>query len=264
MTAIRAVLADVDGVLAVSWRPVPGAAQALTAVRASGYAIALLTNTTSRTRAEIAGLLADAGFPVTDSDIHTAAALTADYLTRHHPGARCAVLNDGDLSTEFPGVHLVGLDADPPPEVIVLGGAGPQFGYPALNRVFSLVRGGARLITMNANLYWQTDEGLQLDTGAFLPGLERATGVTAEVTGKPAGAFFEAALDAVGVAPGEAIMVGDDLHSDVLAAQRIGIAGVLVRTGKYRPGTEHSGATVPDHVIDSIADLPGLLARLPG
>lgn len=71
-------------------------------------------------------------------------------------------------------------------------------------------------------------------------------------------------MDAVGAAPGEAIMVGDDLHSDVLAAQRIGVTGVLVRTGKYRPGAEHSGAATPDHVIDSIADLPGLLARLRG
>lgn len=264
MTAIRAVLADIDGVLAVSWRPVPGAAEALAAIRDAGYSVALLTNTTSRTRAQIARLLEQAGFPVTAGDIFTAAALTAEYLTRQYPGARCAVLNDGDLSTELPGVSLVSLDNDPPPDVVVLGGAGPQFSYPALNRVFALARGGARLVTMNANLYWQTDAGLRLDTGAFLPGLERAAGVTVEVTGKPARAFFEAALDAVGAVPGEAVMIGDDIDSDVLAAQRIGITGVLVRTGKYRPGSQTSSTAAPDHVIDSFADLPALLAGLRG
>lgn len=262
MEPIRAVLADIDGVLAVSWRPIPGAAQAIAALRASGYPIALLTNTTSRTRAQIAGLLTAAGFPVTADDIFTAAALTAEYLTRHHPGARCLVLNDGDLSTELPGVRLAALDDDPAPDVVVLGGAGPQFDYATLNRVFALVRGGAALVAMNANLFWQTDEGLKLDTGAFLPGLESAAGVTAEVTGKPAAAFFTAALDALGVTPDQAVMVGDDVHSDVLAAQRLGVTGVLVRTGKFQAETVRSAPIAPDYVIDSIADLPALLAEL--
>lgn len=117
---------------------------------------------------------------------------------------------------------------------------------------------------MNANLYWKTDEGLLLDTGAFLPGLERAAGVSAEVTGKPARAFFTAALDALGVGPEQAVMVGDDIDNDVLAAQRLGVTGVLVRTGKYREATVRSAPAAPDYVIDSVADLPALLAGLRG
>ncbi|HEX9034112.1 MAG TPA: HAD-IA family hydrolase [Streptosporangiaceae bacterium] len=117
---------------------------------------------------------------------------------------------------------------------------------------------------MNANLYWKTDEGLLLDTGAFLPGLERAAGVSAEVTGKPAGAFFAAALDALGVGPEQAVMIGDDIDNDVLAAQRLGVTGVLVRTGKYREATVRSAPAAPDYVIDSVADLPALLAGLRG
>ena len=262
MEPISAVLADIDGVLSVSWRPLPGAVAALRAVRESGYKVALLTNTSSRTRDWIAATLRGHGFPVAPADIFTVAGLTAEYLTRHHPGARCLVLNDGDLSSELPGVTIVGTD-DPEPDVVVLGGAGPQFDYPTLNLVFAHLRRGARLVAMNANLYWQTDEGLQLDTGAFLPGLERAAGVTAEVTGKPAEAFFRAALDAVGVAPEEAVMVGDDIDNDVLAAQRLGITWVLVRTGKYRASTDRTATAAPDFVLDSVADLPALLAVLP-
>ena len=262
MEPIRAVLADIDGVLAVSWRPVPGAAEAVAALREAGYPLALLTNTTSRTRAQLARLLAGSGFPVGEDDVFTAAALTAQYLTRHYPGARCLVLNDGDLSTDLPGIRLVGLNSAPAPDVVVLGGAGPQFDYATLNRVFELVRGGAHLVAMSASLYWQTDDGLRLDTGAFLPGIERAAGVTAEVTGKPAAAFFLAALDAIGAAPAQAVMVGDDIRSDVLAAQRVGMTGVLVRTGKYREEALRTSPAAPDYVIDSIADLPALLARL--
>lgn len=261
MGAIRAVLADIDGVLTVSWRPLPGAVAAISDVREAGYPLALLTNTSSRTRDQIAATLAGAGFPVTAADIFTVAGLTAEYLTRHYPGARCLVLNDGDLSAELRGVTVTGID-DPEPDVVVLGGAGPQFDYATLNRVATHVRRGARLVAMNANLYWQTDEGLKLDTGAFLLGLERATGVTAEVTGKPAAAFFAAALDALGATPAGAIMVGDDIDNDVLAAQRLGITGVLVRTGKFQGETASAAAVAPDHVIDSVADLPGLLADL--
>jgi HAD superfamily hydrolase (TIGR01450 family) len=129
MAAIRAVLTDIDGVLMVSWRPLPGAVEAIKAVRNAGYPLALLTNTSSRTRDWLAATLARAGFPVAVDDIFTTATLTASYLARHHPGARCLVLNDGDLSTELPGVTLVGLDdpdPDPDPDVVVLGSAGPQ------------------------------------------------------------------------------------------------------------------------------------------
>ena len=56
-------------------------------------------------------------------------------------------------------------------------------------------------------------------------------------------------------------MVGDDIETDVLAAQRFGITGVLVRTGKYLPETHRSATGTPDHVLDSFADLPALLGR---
>ncbi len=59
-------------------------------------------------------------------------------------------------------------------------------------------------------------------------------------------------------------MVGDDLHNDVLAAQAVGMTGVLVRTGKFRQDTldrwtADPAAAKPDHVVDSVADLPEFL-----
>jgi HAD superfamily hydrolase (TIGR01458 family) len=262
MQQISAVLIDIDGVLTVSWRPLPGAIEAVTRLRQAGLAVKLVTNTTSRTRATIAATLARLGFPVTDQDILTAPVVTAAYLAEHHPGARCLLLNSGDIAPDLPGIRLVPDDqpAGDPADVVILGGAGPEFGYAALNRAFGQVMGGARLVAMHRNLYWRTDHGLQLDTGSFLAGLERAAGVTALITGKPADAFFAAALSAVGTDPSAALMVGDDIEFDVLAAQRHGITGVLVKTGKYLPQTHQAASGPPDHVIESIADLPALLA----
>lgn len=257
MDAVRGLLIDIDGVLAVSWRPLPGAVDAVRAFRDAGLPIALLTNTTSRTRGRIAATLADAGFPVGPDDVLTAPAAAAAHLRKHRPKARCLLLNSGEeISADLAGVRLVdGPDARP--DVLLIGGAGPEFDYTALNGLFGHLQRGAELFAMHRNLYWRTDAGLQLDSGAFLLGLERAAGTEAEVLGKPAGAFYAAALATVGLAADEVMMVGDDLEADVLGAQQHGIDGVLVRTGKFQPADEQGlDGHRPRHVIDSIADLP--------
>ncbi|WP_078944665.1 TIGR01458 family HAD-type hydrolase [Streptomyces flavochromogenes] len=256
MERIRAVLIDIDGVLTVSWKPLPGTVAAMKQLRAAGLRLALVTNNTSRTRAAIAARLAALGFPVGAEDILTAPAATAAYLREHFPGARCLLLNSGDVRDDLPGVTLIDEgDAD----VVVLGGAGPAFGYESLNHVFRQLQRGARLVSMHRNLYWRTEGGLDLDTGAFLDGLEKASRTEAEVTGKPAQAFFASALAHLGVDAAEALMIGDDIESDVLAAQQSGITGVLVKTGKYTPEAHRAASGTPDHVLGSFADLPALL-----
>ncbi|NBM16709.1 HAD-IIA family hydrolase [Streptomyces sp. GC420] len=264
MTPVRAVLADIDGVLTVSWKPLPGAVEALTRLRTAGCEPVLVTNTTSRTRASIAATLADAGFPIGPDDVLTAPSATAAYLAENYDGARGLLLTSGDIGEDLAGagVTFVGEDDEDPVDVVLVGGAGPEFGYRSLNRAFHRLQQGARLVAMHRNLYWRTRHGLDLDSGAFLTGLERAAGVEAEITGKPAEAFFSAALSRAGARPAETLMVGDDIEADVLAAQRCGITGVLVKTGKYLPRTHRDAPGTPDHVIDSVADLPGLLERL--
>jgi HAD superfamily hydrolase (TIGR01458 family) len=261
MATVKAVLIDIDGVLTVSWRALPGAVEAMAQLRQLGLGLRLVTNTTSRSRSWMSTRLSALGFPVHPDDILTAPGLTAHYLQEHHPGARCLVLNDGDLSNDLPGIDVVGPQAGEV-DVVILGGAGPQFDYDTLNRVFTHVRNGATLLAMNRNLYWATAEGLRLDTGTFLAGLELASGVTATMTGKPSPTFFSSALSMLGTEAVDAMIVGDDIQSDVLAGQAAGLRGVLVRTGKFLPRDLETAEQTPDHVIDSFADLPALIDRL--
>ena len=167
------------------------------------------------------------------------------------------MLNSGDIAADLPGVSLT-CDPDEA-EVAVLGGAGPEFEYETLNRVLRLVIVGVPLVAMHRSLLWRTDAGFQLDTGAFLAAIEQAAGVDGVVVGKPAPAFFRAALDHLGAGAAAAVMVGDDVESDVLPAQAVGITGVLVRTGKYRAESLARVDGAPDHVIDSFVELPALL-----
>ena len=125
MRRIRAVLIDIDGVLTVSWKPLPGAVAALRRLRAAGVPLALVTNTTSRTRASIASVLAGAGFPVTASEILTAPVIAAGYLHDRYPGARCLLLNSGDIAGNLAGLTLAQEHDQAPADVVLVGGGRP-------------------------------------------------------------------------------------------------------------------------------------------
>jgi HAD superfamily hydrolase (TIGR01458 family) len=250
------LLLDLDGVLAVSWEPVAGAIDAFKRLRAGGIPIRIVTNTTSRSRTMIAAQLRRIGFDVLDEEVLTAAVAAAAYLTANHPGKRVFLLGDA-RPQDLLGVQLVGVDDKP--EVILISGADPSFAFDNLNRVYRWVLAGVAFVAMHRSLSWMTSDGECLDAGAYLLGLERAAGREATITGKPSREFFMAALHALGLMANGVAMVGDDLENDVLAAQTVGITGILVRTGKFREGTLALASGSPNYVVDSITDVPGLI-----
>lgn len=255
--AIEALLLDIDGVLTVSWEPVPGAVDTLRRLRDEGVPFRLITNTTTKTRADLGETLRGAGFEVADDEIVTAVVATAAYLRRSHPGAKVFVLSDGDATADLEGVEIVDVDRA---DVIVLGGASEAFSYGTMNRIFRRLMEGAGLVGMHRNLFWKTSDGWELDGGAYIAGLEEAAGTEATICGKPEQAFFVSVLGTLGIGPEEAAMVGDDIVNDVLGAKAVGLTGILVKTGKYRPGDEMRHGIEPDHVLASVADVPEVVA----
>jgi HAD superfamily hydrolase (TIGR01458 family) len=254
------VLLDIDGVLHVSGKPVPGAPEAVARLREDGHRLRFVTNNTTRARAALAADLQGIGVELDEDEIETTALAAARSLE----GLRVLPLTleavHGDLARH---VELVDRGAD----AVLVGGADetdePErtFAWSRLDRAFAELEGGARLVCLHRNRWWQTSAGPKLDSGAVVAGLEYAAGVEAEVVGKPSPAYFEAALGALDAEPGETVMVGDDVEADVSAAIRLGLHGVLVRTGKFREATLAAAEPPPDAVLDSIADLPDYLAR---
>lgn len=256
MPSVEGLLLDIDGVLVTSWQPIDGAIEAIDVFRAARVPFCLITNTTTHPRTELAATLNRAGFDVTPDMIVTAVTATAEHLRRTHPSSSVFLLSDGDARADLEGIELVDDPADA--DVIVLGGASNDFTYATVNRVFRrLMRGGASLVAMHRNMFWRTAAGFELDAGAYVAGLEAASGVDAVVCGKPSPAYFEAALAVLGVEAPAAAMVGDDVVNDVDGARAAGLTGILVRTGKFRPDDLDRGS--PDHVVDSLADVPALL-----
>jgi HAD superfamily hydrolase (TIGR01458 family) len=253
------VLLDIDGVLHVSGAAVPGAAEAVAELRRAGHGLRFVTNNTIRARATLAAELRALGIELDADEIETTARAAARLLAglRVLPLTMAAVREDlGE------GVELVEEGAD----VVLVGGADETdevrkaFAWERLDHAFGELDRGARLVCLHRNRWWQTADGPRLDAGAVVAGLEYAAGVRAELVGKPSRAYFETALAALGAAPAETVMVGDDVEADVNAAQRLGLHGVLVRTGKFRESTLAAASPAPDAVLGSVAELPEYLA----
>jgi len=252
MASFRGVLLDIDGVLHVSMHPIAGAAETLHWLEHRGYLTCFVTNTTTSSRATLVQRLQAIGLPLAEERVVTAPVATANYIRQHYPGKRCWLLTKGDTARDFAGIELVESHAD----IVVIGGAEELLSYEAMNHAFRMLMDGAVLLATHTNLYWRTNEGLQLDSGPFVYALELATGQHATALGKPNRAFFEQALLTIGVQPHEAVIVGDDIENDIGGAQRAGLHGVLVCTGKHRADSPLLEQIHPDAILPSIVDLP--------
>ena len=251
---IKGFLFDMDGVWFVQDTPIPGAADALRAIKAKGYPCRFITNTTTKSLDSLHAQMQAMRLPIERDEIISASQAAVIYLTgKGLPSVYPVVADDVAPALErFPY-------SETDPEYVVVGDIGDRWNYALLNKVFRMIIGGSQLIAMHRGKYWQVEDGLSLDIGAFVVGLEYATGQDAILVGKPAAMVFESALADAGLKPNEAVMIGDDIASDVGGAQQVGIKGVLVKTGKYRADLVARSLITPDAVIDSVADLPGLL-----
>jgi HAD superfamily hydrolase (TIGR01458 family) len=240
-------LIDLDGTVIHGDVAIPGAVLAIAALRAAGIPFRFTTNTTRHPRSTIVGVLRRQGIEVSEEEIVTPPVAAARWL-KEHGARRVSLLLPAVGRAEFAGFELDGAA----PEYVVVGDLGAAWTFERLNAAFRSLEGGARLVALHRNRYWDPGDGIALDAGAFVAALEYATGQEAVLVGKPNPNFFHAAAAGLGAAIERVAVVGDDLESDVAGAHAAGCVAVAVRTGKFRDET----STAPDAIIDSIAELP--------
>ena len=254
LSGIQTVLLDLDGTLYVGSQVVAGAPQTVRWLREQGLTVRFTTNTDSIAPATLADRLTRFGFPTSQGELVTPVAVAARLLAST-PEARVLAVA-ADPVRQLLAKSLAG-PGEPATHVLV---ADPSFGatYDDLDAAFRAVRAGAELWATQVNRIAVRDDGEHLDTGGWVRLLEYASGQTARVLGKPSPEFFTAPLEALGRGPETALVVGDDLAADIGGGHAVGAAVVLVRSGKGdrpQPGAQAE----PDAVVDSVADLPGLL-----
>ena len=254
----QGLLLDLDGVLYIAEEPIVGAAEAVAELREIVQGgVRLVTNTTSISRGSILARLRRLGFDVADEEVLTPAEMAVRYCKKNGLTPVNLMCNRV-LRDDLAGLEAVGTNE--PVAAVILGDLGPRFTWDTMNRAFRQLMDGAKLIVLQHNRYYQRLDGLALDVGAYAAALEYATEIEPIVVGKPSPQFFKAALDDLGVAPEDALMVGDDIEVDVGGALSSGIAAVQVRTGKFRAEALATSGVTPTAIIDSINDLPALIS----
>ena len=259
LTEPRAYLLDLDGTLYAGGGPVPGAPEALDRLRKMEVPYRLVTNTTSRSRAMLVQRLHGYGFAVSSDEVFTATIAGAEVARDAGYGCVAPFLPEPALA-DLGDLDLCGGTSGRPatrgPQAVLVGDLGDRWTYSLMQQAFEYLMAGAALIALSRDRYWLRDGRLALDAGPFVAGLEFASGKTALVAGKPSPAFYGAALRSLGLdTPDAAAMVGDDVWSDVQGAQRAGLQGWLVRTGKYRQALLADSGVQPDRILDSVAAL---------
>ena len=258
LRGVRGFILDADGVLVLKGVPIPGAVDGVRALQARGIPFRVVTNFSLVHRESLADWFAAAGLAIESERIITATSAAAAHTAERHPGRPLFVLAAPDACREFDGQHLLTAEeaeAASPGTVaaVVIGDAGDELSHRNLDIAFRLIRGGADFLAMHRNPWWLTSKGETLDAGAMVVGLGFATGRPAQILGKPSPVVFRQAAAGLArdlggrVARNELAMVGDDLTADVAAAQRVGLRGILVLTGKTS--------------LADLADLAGLADR---
>lgn len=253
---IRGLLFDLDGVLYVGSTLIEGAPEAVAEIKRQGLICRFITNTSTLSRHSLHAKISGLGLPIEPEELISAPQAAVLYL-QSFDNPVCYLALTEDVRQDF--AHLK--QSEDQADFVIVGDIGESWSYPLLNKIFNLLMNGAQLIAIHKNRFWQTEQGLQMDIGAFITGLEYACQKQALVIGKPSPAFFGTALQDMGVTPGETAIIGDDIDSDIGGGQDAGLTGILVRTGKYRQAYAEKSGVIPDFLIDSIRNLPFLLSN---
>lgn len=259
---VSGYILDLDGTVYRGERLIPGAAEAVAELKARGRRIVYLSNKPLYSRGDYAEKLTRLGIPTAEDEVVNSSFVLARYLSQKTPGARVFAIGELPLLVEL---CRAGLELCEDPEKIeyVVAAFDRTFDYRKLNIAFQALRRGARFLATNPDKTCPVEGGEIPDAAGVIAALEATTGRKVElVLGKPSRHMVQAALEVLGLEAGACAMVGDRLETDVRMAKENGLVAVLTLTGVSSREDVGSSPWKPDHVVDSIAELPDLDERL--
>jgi 4-nitrophenyl phosphatase len=224
----RALLIDLDGTLYHGDRMIDGADTLILWLREANIPYLFVTNNSTAAPETVAARLNAMGIPADAGDVCTSAQAAADYAAAQHPGARVLVIGEAGLRLAIEGQGLVLTDNHP--EVVVQG-LDRSFSYERAVLAVEAIRGGAAFIQTNPDLLLPTADGFRPGAGSVGAMLQAASGVEPTVVGKPSSILMNYAMTRLGISPEDAVVVGDNLATDIAAGVTAGCETALVLTG---------------------------------
>lgn len=227
---------------------IEGSVEAIDKLRKAGIPFRFCSNTSTKPSSEVIKSLRSFGFDVKDDEVFTPIPALKKFLkVNNYRPFLLLDPNTDSLFTEFDQTN---------PNCVVLGDAKHRFSYENLNKAFQILTSNpdSVLVTLGTGKYYKETEGTMLDCGTFAKALEFASDKTAVIIGKPSKDYFLTALESMQIKPEEVVMIGDDIVGDVQGAQRAGLTGIQVRTGKYRSSDEPHSFVKPDGYVNNLLE----------
>ncbi|MDQ0691236.1 HAD-IIA family hydrolase [Arthrobacter sp. W4I7] len=273
---VRGVMFDIDGCLVLSDGPsghggnaLPGAREAIELVRSTGRTMAVFTNGSMQTPAQIGASLRSHGLDVRDEEVLTPAVVAAETMQALYQDKPLLVFGGNGVRDDFErrGLNLIDIDqalaGEPTEAAAVVIGWDTAFGKDKIQAAAEAVLAGAEIYCTSDAPSFASKQRLNVGVSGFIAaGLSHVTGRAYRVLGKPSQEAIDVLAHRLQVLPSQMLIVGDDLTLEGKMARRADALGVLVTTGT------HSAADAaiapqdqqPDYIVDSLSDLVELFA----
>ncbi|MDB5385268.1 MAG: putative phosphatase [Planctomycetaceae bacterium] len=259
LRAVRAVLFDMDGVIYVGNRPLPGVREAIDYLTLTGRRFLFVTNNPSTTSEQFVERLAEMDVAVRPEQVLGSAEATAIWLAEKvadHSRPRGPVIVTGQDALK--GVlkkHGFELTTDPSVALYAVASINFKLTYDELASMTLAIRGGAKFIGTNPDPNYPSERGPLPGTGSILALLAAASGRQPLVIGKPNRGMYELAMARLNMTAGQTLMVGDRYETDISGAIQLGLWTAGVLTGISTRGDFELASPPPDLIADNLPDL---------
>lgn len=251
---IDTILFDLDGTLYANGKPIKTAVNTIEILRKSDLKMGFITNTDGRPVEEIHKRITNMGFNIFLEEVFTPVAAVKQFFM-NNPNKSCYCLVNDTVFESLKGINTNDIN----PDYVVIGDFSDKTNYNEINKVFRLIMNGSSMLALSKTHYYFNDNGININTGAFVSMFENACEKEAILLGKPSSEFYNLALNQLGSIPSKTLVIGDDITVDVAGAKAINAASVLVKTGHYNEELVSKFKLKPDYIIDNITKLPKLL-----
>ena len=249
-----AVLFDLDGTVYRGSEAIPGAAEAVNAVRRAGRAVRFVTNNASRAPGEVAEQLAGLGISVEVAEVRTSAQAAAAVLADKVPsGANVLVVGTEALADEVRGAGLAVVRQAGRDVAAVVQGLSRDVGWRELSEAVLAVRAGAFWVACNADATLPTERGEVIGNGALVAAVTAATKASPVVAGKP----NRPLMDQAAGGSARPLVVGDRLDTDIEGAVAAGLDALMVLSGVSTAAELLDSGLRPRYVAPDVTALAG-------
>jgi HAD superfamily hydrolase (TIGR01458 family) len=251
---IDTILFDLDGTLYAKGKPIKTAVNIIEKLRKENIRMGFITNTDGWPVEHIHNRLINMGFNISLDEVFTPVAAVIQFF-KNKPDKSCYCLVTDEVLESLKDLNMNHVN----PDYVVIGDFSDKTSYDEINKVFRFIMNGSLILALSKTKYYFQDDGININTGAFVSMFEHACETEAILLGKPSKEFFNLALSHLGSISSNTVVVGDDVTVDVAGANDINALSVLVKTGHYNEDLINKFKAKPDFIIEDITQLPDLL-----